>query len=352
MKHYIYLIALLFAATAFVGCSEDDLSSQSVFADNTFGVTESDEPEFDAWLMKNYTNPYNISFQYRYSDKESNMSYNVIPAEITRAKALAKLVKHMWMDAYIEGVNEEFLKNYSFRVIQLIGSLQYNSNGSVVMGTAEGGLKVLLFGVNRLDIDNVRVNCDDPYMNKGNLPLDLNYWFFHTMHHEFCHILTQKKEYPTEFRVISSGRYHASDWINVKDEDAAKEGFVTGYASGEYNEDFAELYANYVTLTEAGWQKILDKATVYTYSYTYDGKTLTEETTKKLTDTELANKRKTSPDYTLSKVDTYGLDIINEKIDMLREYFQDSWNIDIDEMRKIIVRRSNEASSLDLHTLD
>ena len=349
---YNYIIALLCAATLLAGCKKDELSDTSVFSDNTFGSSITDEAEFDNWLMKNYTNPYNIRFQYRYVDKESNMSYNVIPAEIGRAKALAKLVKHVWMDAYVEGVNKEFLCNYSFRVIQLIGSLQYSSNGEVVMGTAEGGIKVLLYGVNRLDTLNIRVNTSDPYMNKAELPLDLNYWFFHTMHHEFCHILTQKKEYTTEFRAISSGRYHASDWINVKDEDAPKEGFVTGYASGEYNEDFAELYANYVTLTAAGWQKILDKAVVYTYSYTNQGVPQTKETTPKMSDTEVENMRKNYPDFTLTKTDTYGLDIINQKIEIVKDYFLTKWNIDLDNIRAIVTRRSEEASKLNLNVLD
>ena len=32
---------------------------------------------------------------------------------------------------------------------------------------------------------------------------------------------------------------------------------AAGYASGEYNEDFAEIFAQYVTHSEAAWQKIL-----------------------------------------------------------------------------------------------
>ena len=80
------------------------------------------------------------------------------------------------------------------------------------------------------------------------------------MHHEFCHILTQTKNYPTDFQEISAGKYHTSDWINVDDAEAPLEGFVTGYASSEYNEDFAEIYATYVTMTPEGWQKVLDQA--------------------------------------------------------------------------------------------
>ena len=47
-----------------------------------------------------------------------------------------------------------------------------------------------------------------------------------------------------------------------------------------------------------------------------------------------------------------GAPIIQQKIDMVREYFKNSWGIDIDEMRSIVLRRSAEATTLDLRTLD
>lgn len=312
---YFHLIALLFIALGFTACDNEELNSKSVITDGMFDTGTSDNSAFDDWLYENYTKPYNIQFNYRYIDKETVQSYNVIPAETTRAIALAKLVKHMWIEIYTEAVGEEFLKTYTPRVFQLIGSYEFNENGSQVLGTAEGGLKIYLFGVNELDIDNPRINSDDPYESKSTLPYDLNYWFFHTMHHEFCHILTQTKDYDTDFRTISSATYHASDWVNVDDEDAAKEGFVTGYASGEYNEDFAEIYSTYVTMSEAGWQKIIDNA------------------------------EKTSEDID-------GKAVILQKLEIVRNYFKDSWGIDIDTVREIVLRHAAEVPTMDLRTLD
>lgn len=302
---YLGLLLVALAAVSFSSCSDDDLSSTSIFSGDT-----TERSEFDNWLLANYVTPYNIDFKYRYSDKEADRNYNVIPAKYENAVAIAKLMKFMWIDAYVECAGKDFLCTYTPRVIQLTGSYKYDSNGSIVAGTAEQGMKVMLYGVNDLDIDNIRVNTEDPYQSHSVLPLDLNYWFFHTMHHEFCHILTQTKNYSTDFQTISSGGYHASDWVNVKDEDAARQGFVSGYASGEYNEDFAETYATYVTNSEAGWQKIIDKA------------------------------------------GTEGAEIINKKLDIVREYFATSWGIDIDVMRSILMRRSAEVTSLDLRTLD
>ena len=297
---------MLFAAsTAFVGCSDDDLDSKSIFERDPV-----ERSPFDNWLLKNYVEPYNINMIYRYSDKDADQNYNVTPAKAENALAIAKLIQHMWVGAYVEAVNANFLKTYTPRVIQLTGSYKYDTNGDIVLGTAEQGMKIVFYGVNDLDLDNLRVNTDDPYESKGTKPLDLNYWFFHTMHHEFCHILTQTKNYSTDFQTISAGGYHSTDWVNVKDTQAAGEGFVSGYATQEYNEDFAETYATYVTLSETGWNKIIENA---------------------------------GPD---------GAKIINQKLDMVREYFLSNWNIDLDTMRSIILRRSAEVGQLNLRTLD
>ena len=129
------------------------------------------------------------------------------------------------------------------------------------------------------------------------------------MHHEFCHILTQKKEYDISFRAISAANYHATDWINLQDKRVAKEGFVTSYAASEYNEDFAELYATYITNTPEGWQLIIDAA------------------------------------------GDAGTAILNQKLDLMKEYFKNSWNINLDTLRNIVLRRSGESTKLDLRTL-
>ena len=63
----------------------------------------------------------------------------------------------------------------------MIGSAAYNSgDGTMVLGTAEGGLVITLYMVNRLTDATLRDYAT------------LNEYYFHTMHHEFTHILNQK----------------------------------------------------------------------------------------------------------------------------------------------------------------
>ena len=302
----ISILLLAAALFGFTACSDDEeIRSESIFD----SVQTPEKTEFDNWLETNYRQPFNIDFKYRYSDKESDRAYNVIPADFDKSKALAILVKHVWIESYVEAISAEFMKTYVPRIIQLTGSYKWNENGSQVLGTAEGGLKVMLYGVNELDIDNPRINTTNPYESHSVKPIDMNYWFFHTMHHEFCHILTQKKEYDPMFRTISASSYHATDWINLEDKKVAKEGFVTSYAASEYNEDFAEIYATYITNTPEGWQLILNQA------------------------------------------GENGSAILNQKLDLMKTYFKDNWDLDMDELRDIVLRRSAESVTLDLRTL-
>ena len=80
MKRIYLFASLLLCSMGFVltGCSDDDLSSTSVFAGDTIKANG----EFDKWLTKNYLETYNIDFQYRYNDKLTDQVYNVIPADV------------------------------------------------------------------------------------------------------------------------------------------------------------------------------------------------------------------------------------------------------------------------------
>lgn len=290
MKKYIY--TLLFAASIVLGaCNEDKLDSHSIFN------TESPERNaFDTWLLLNYIVPYNIQFNYKYIDKESDNTYNLIPAEYDKCVAMAKLTKYLWIDSYNELLGETFIKTYCPRMIQLIGSKAYNSQGSVVLGTAEGGLKITLYNVNELDVNNPNIDF-------------LNTWFFKTMHHEFAHILHQTKNYSTDFNLISTD-YQGPSWLNLEsDEIANTMGFITRYASFSPDEDFVEITSNYITHDADYWENVLNNGGA------------------------------------LGKIK------LQKKFDIVRKYLKDSWGIDIDKLRDIVQRRSGSLSEVDLENL-
>ena len=309
MKKIFYILLTCTLSLAFVACSDDEPKEPSIFSNETKEYTE-----FDQWLRVNYNDPYNIRIIYRYQDYETDQIYNVIPAKMENVKALAKMMKHIWVDAYTEVVGQDFIKSYSPRIFQFIGSAEYRSDGAMVLGTAEGGLKITMFRVNAMDIDQIFIDSISPFPNSAAVPIDMNYWFFHTMHHEFLHILQQTKSYPTEFNTVSAGKYHANDWINVEDNEAPLEGFVTGYASGEAREDMAEIYATYVTHTPEAWEKILKAGE--------------------------------------NGSDKSGREAIEKKLDIIKGYVRSSWGFELDDLRTVVLRRSKEVLTMDLRKLD
>lgn len=290
MKKYIY--TLLFAVSIILGaCSEDKLDSNSIF--NT-EVPERDA--FDTWLLLNYVVPYNIQFNYKYVDKESDNTYNLIPADYSKCIAMAKLTKYLWIDSYNELLGDTFIKTYCPRMIQLIGSKAYNSQGSVVLGTAEGGLKITLYNVNELNANSPDIDF-------------LNTWFFKTMHHEFAHILHQTKNYSTDFNLISTD-YQGPSWLNLESDEVANTmGFITRYASFSPDEDFVEIISNYITHDAGYWENVLNNGGA------------------------------------LGKIK------LEKKFDIVKKYLKDSWSIDIDKLRDIVQRRSGSLSEVDLENL-
>jgi len=243
MKKYIVFLLTLTLSMGFTACSDDDPSGTSIFSTATINRND-----FDRWLLKSYTYPYNIDFKYKMEDIESDMKYTLIPADLTKSAKLAIIVKYLWLDAYDEVAGQDFTKSNVPRMINLVGSPAYNNNNTQVLGTAEGGLKVTLYKVNELD--------DEMLHNYATL----NLYYFHTMHHEFTHILNQKKPYNTAFNQITESAYVSGDWYFVDNSAAHQAGFVTPYAMSEGTEDFAEMLSVYVTTSSADWDALLTDA--------------------------------------------------------------------------------------------
>jgi substrate import-associated zinc metallohydrolase lipoprotein len=196
MKYIRILVMTLLAVLTFTACSNDDLNSESIFVNSN-----SSAGNFDQWLVKNYTDPYNIKVLYRYNDLETDNGYNVSPADTAKAKALAIAIKHVWLGAYDEVAGPDFLKQYSPRVFQFLGSPEYNSRVRS-FSVRQKGREITLFNVNALQPDNPYIDQESAFPNHSSKPMDNELLVLPTMHHEFCHILTQTKNYSTEFRAL------------------------------------------------------------------------------------------------------------------------------------------------------
>lgn len=292
-KIYLFILTTV-VALGFASCSNDDPDGAEIFP-----TTSPIRDDFNQWLQKNFTAPYNVDVKYKMEDIYSDMSYNLVPADSAKSAKLMILAKYLWFDAYSEAMGPKFVKENVPRVIHLIGSPAYNSgDGTVVLGTAEGGYVITLYMVNSLT-DRTLHDYDT-----------MNEYYFHTMHHEFTHILNQKKNYSDSYQLITEDGYVSSDWYRIADHDAHVAGFVTPYAMSQPGEDFAEMMSVYVTDSPEQWDAIIKDA------------------------------------------GAEGGALINKKLTMVRSYMKDSWGLDIDKMRDIVQRRASEISALDLTTLE
>ena len=285
-------LVLLLSVGALSSCSKDTPSGATIFP-----TTPVARNTFERWLLKNYTNPYNIDFQYKLKDGETDLTYNLVPADSAKTAKLAMITKFLWFDAYNEVVGPDFLKESAPRIIVAVGSSAYTRQRTEVVGSAEGGYKVTLNKINALTDELLH---DYSAMTE---------YYFHTMHHEFTHILNQRKPYNPAFDLVTQSGYVSGNWLNVSTRDARRAGFVSPYAMMNGAEDFAEMLSFYVTYTPQAWQAILDEA------------------------------------------GTRGANLINQKLTLIKEYTQSSWGLDLDQLRDVVIRRGGQVATLDLSKL-
>jgi substrate import-associated zinc metallohydrolase lipoprotein len=362
MKSLKYYISPLLVAGAAVlalnSCSDDDFT-ESIFPDGDEQLDpNSTTYKFDKWLQQNYLEVYNLDFRYKMQDVGTNMNYNLVPATYQNSVDLAVLAKYLWFDVYKDVVNPEFLKQYGPRIIHLIGSPAHNpTTGTIILGLAEGGIKVSLFRVNQMDVNDFN---------------QMNEYYFKTMHHEFAHILHQKKTYPSEFNKISAGHYDASNWQNRQVGVVNSLGFVTTYASDAFREDFAETIANYITKTDEQWAEIYEMAArgwetpstsasdpdaVYYCWYYYANNKTGDENKKYAVDKDvITDSTETGVEYHHRSLydadgnplriypveDKDGIDgvaALKQKIEIARTWLKDKWGVDLDKLRKEVQYR-------------
>lgn len=277
---------------------EDKLDSKSVFVDS-----EIPKNALDNYLYNNYTKPYNVEILYKYVDKESDMSFRLVPAPYESSIRLAKLMQFLVIKPYDEVTgSQEFLKNNFPKIITFTGSVPVQTNGVIILGTAEAGTKVSLYNLLAL---NEASGKDRDFLNS---------YFFKTVHHEFQHILNQNKPYPSNFLEISGSGYVEDEW-NTKYTStgaAVAAGFISPYASKAHTEDFAELYSFYVTRSQADWDAILNSS-----GSTADGRA-----------------------------------IIASKLMIVKNYMKSEWGIDMDVLRSNILTRYSQLSTFDQTTLN
>ena len=282
MKSLYKILAVACLVMGFAACDNEQLTGESIFIDPVIDTTTYTY-QFDKWLDKYYTEPYNVEFLYKLDDNATDPNYNVVPVSIGMADTLAHLALYLWYDVYDSVVGPEFLPEYGPKMIQLIGSSMKDPvNNTEKLGYAEGGIKITLLKINEMQLNNID---------------NLNEYVFKTMHHEFAHILHQQKNYPPEFAQITPANYDPIKWQERSNKEAWQLGCVSYYGSSEAREDFVEVIANYIVKPQAWWDNMLKEA------------------------------------------GTEGAALINQKWEICNNWLAEKWEISLDDLRAEVQKR-------------
>ena len=221
MKRMNVLFLLLPVLIA-VSCRKDDKVDFQFNSELNYIPTD-----FDKWLIKTFTDPYNIEVIYRFDRYKGALNENLVPAREDKVQEQMEMVLKGYLLPYQKAGGIPFIKTYAPKEWVLFGSYSIQSDGSRILATSSGGRNITIYEVNSVDVTNS----------------DIIHPKLKTIHHEFTHTLNQIKGLPVEFENISRGNYTES-WRNTflyPDKDNDSLGFVSRYSRSSVIEDFAEM---------------------------------------------------------------------------------------------------------------
>ena len=393
MRKFINITLVLAACVAMWSCSSEEDFTESIFDTNT-PVVDNDAATapFDKWLYDNFVVPYNTEIQYKFNFPASNLNFQLAPADYKKSQLLSHFIKYLFYDVYTKYGGEDFMKQYGPRIFHYIGSAAYApTTGTETLGYASAGVKITLINVNNMKLwteDNQYSPTDMFYLNKDQ---------FHTMHHEFSHILHQTKSYPVSFGQVTPGSYDGRNWQDRDSVESHRLGFVTQYGSSATYEDFVETLSCTITDTDERWMNTIidaclnggvregDKEQIYQLiedleieglddsskpwnKFTVYKESMQNKNTKNYEETgrlvpsfhQADTKEQTDETLKFEKVAEYtsfreflngveldtsdfdgGINAILKKIDIAKKWYSEKWGLDLYAIRREVRERQN-----------
>lgn len=312
MRHYtkIILSTILIGLSLmlFTSCKEDTLTLDD--PNREYELLKGKETDTDKWIKANLTDVYNIDAIWRWDYKEAGYNKSFVPPTEENVIPFLSMVNEAFLKAYIEHKGNEFLNPLVPKQLLLLGEWGYNTNGTITLGQAEAGQKIVFYGV---DYWKEGADRGYPWVRQA----------IHTMFHEFGHVLHQNKLFSEDFEKVTAAGYTAQ-WNNESELDSRIAGFVSSYSRLNQNEDFVELIAFYTTLSEEAWQALISEGVV---------------AAKKALDA----KPNDAAIIQVYEKAVEGQQNILKKMEMVKEYTNSQWGVDLDKLREIVLRRSDEA---------
>jgi substrate import-associated zinc metallohydrolase lipoprotein len=244
------LFLFIFFVTLFLSCRKEDFDINEANNLNGLGGDTWVKGPIDNWIYDTLTVPYNMSVKYKWDQWEdlSDITKILVPPKEEIIIPVLSAIRSAWINPYIAEAGDVFFKRLSPKFIYMIGSPAFDVNGSIKLGQAEGGRKIILLATN--------------YVKTKTMPgyaLSDTFWLkemFHTIHHEFAHILHLNIMYPAEFKNINPNLYTA-EWINYSQAEALRDGFISNYSMNVADDDFVEMVSIMLLEGRPGYEALL-----------------------------------------------------------------------------------------------
>ena len=238
----IYIFSLLIVTSVFSSCDKEEKLDASAL---NLGGDKWEQNDVDKWIYENLTKPYNIEVKYKWDRSELNMVKTLVPPKENLVVPVMSAMKKVWIEPYEFIKGPSFVKEIGQKQFVLVGSVEYNSNGTIVLGQAEGGRKITLFEINNFKL------TDKALVRR----------MLKTMHHEFAHILHQKKMFTPLYAQVTPSGYDAT-WFNYDDEEVLELGFISAYSRNSVEDDFVEMIAIMLIEGKDGFNALVNSAGV------------------------------------------------------------------------------------------
>jgi substrate import-associated zinc metallohydrolase lipoprotein len=284
-----------------VSCTEEDENTQFI-PPEARELTD----ENDIYLKQHMLDKFGTAVRWRWESRFVDDDQNATPIHRDYVVPVTKMIDYLWVGPYIAlgETSEQFIRELFPSEMVYIGSFIFETDGSVLLGTADAGTRVTLLNLNNYDL------TDRNWLtNPGGGVLS-------TIHHEFSHIVHQNYGMPAGFNTISE-KYTGAGWINMDHTDLAEAismGMVSNYGTSDQYEDFCEITSHFLTLP----------ADVFAQTY------LLQESLDGVTDpAEIARIREMNE----------GRIIIQQKLQMIIDLYRNKLDIDLVALRDTLGSR-------------
>jgi len=233
MKRWMNLIVVCAGCLLFASCEKDSINPADADNINGLGGDTWTPTAIDNWINDTLTTPYNISVKYKWDQFEdvADITSILVPPKEEYIVPVLSAVRQVWINPYIAEAGEPFFKKTTPKYFYMIGSPAFGPNQTIKLGVAEGGKKIILLAINYTKVKGMAgYNAADTFWAKE---------MFHTINHEFAHILHQTVLYPQDFKNLNPSLL-TTNWTDYTDEDAPRDGFVSAYAMNNSDDDFVE----------------------------------------------------------------------------------------------------------------